>query len=60
MVFSCFAVYVMANNTRVPYFESCMVQKYGRVLFASTYTANQLKTMYYSHSYTVYCISLVF
>ena len=25
MVFSCFAVYVLANNTRVvPYFESCM------------------------------------
>ena len=26
MIFSCFAVYVLANNTQVvPYFESCMV-----------------------------------
>ena len=25
LIFSCFAVYVLANNTRVvPYFESCM------------------------------------
>ena len=38
MVFSCFAVYVLANNTRVvPNFESCMVAL--------------LETMYYSHSY---------
>ena len=66
MVFSCFAVYVLVNNTRVvPYFESCMAAKgryqYGttRVLFASTYTAKQLKNMYYFHSY-IYCISLVF
>ena len=44
MVFSCFAVYVLVYNTRVvPYFQSCMA-----ALFASTYTAKQLKTMYYS------------
>ena len=63
MVFICFAVYVLANNTRVvPYFyrrvwPGCMAakgdihdSKYGttRVLFASTYTAKQMKTMYYS------------
>ena len=30
--------------------------KYG-VLFASTYTAKQLKTLYYSHSY-LYCIKV--
>ena len=43
MVSICFAVYVLVNNTRV-------VPKYGttRVLFASTYTAKQMATMYYS------------
>ena len=47
-VFSCFAVYVLANNTRVAIHDS----KYSttRVLFASTYTAKQLKTIYYSLS----------
>ena len=45
MVFSCFAVYVLANNTRVVlYFESCM---------APSYTAKQLKTIYYCHSYII-------
>ena len=50
MVFICFAVYILANNTRVvPYF-------YRRVwppgdhtqlrIFASTYTAKQMKTMF--------------
>ena len=36
--------------------------KYGttRVLFASTYTATQMKTMYYSHSYLILHQSLVF
>ena len=60
MVVSCFAVYVLTNNTQVvPYFESQAAihddNNYGttRVLFASTYTARQLKTMYYSHSYCI-------
>ena len=56
MVFICFAVYVLANNTRViPYFYRRVWplahdSKYGttRVLFASTYTAKQMKTIYYS------------
>ena len=52
-IFSCFAVYVLANNTRVvPYFIVVYgpLSKYGttRVLSASTYTAKQLKTIYYS------------
>ena len=43
MVFICFAVYVLANNTRVE--PSIQDSKYGttRVLFAK-----QMKTMYYS------------
>ena len=52
MVFSCFAVYVLANNTRiVPYFYRCVWppratihdSKCGTtcVLFASTYTAKK-------------------
>ena len=59
MVFSCFAVYVLANKTRVVlYFESCMAPwgyKYSTtpVLFTSTYTAKQLKTIYYCHSYII-------
>ena len=45
-------MYVLANNTRVvPYFYQAAIHdsKYGttRVLFASTHTAKQLKTMYY-------------
>ena len=53
MVSSCIAVYVLANNTRVvPYFEYDDY-KYGttRVLFACTYTAKQMKSVYYYHSY---------
>ena len=52
MVFICFAVYVLANNTRVaPYFNrrvwpQNMVQPVHYSL--STYTAKQMKTMYYS------------
>ena len=56
MVFSCFAVYVLANNTQVvpyfyrqgrPYTTQNMVQP---VLFARRQynTAKQLKSMYYS------------
>ena len=43
MVFICFAVYVQATIHD---------SKYGttRVLFAITYTAKQMKTMYYSVS----------
>ena len=55
MVFICFAVYVLANNTRaVPYFDrrvwptQNMVQPVHFSL--STYTAKQMKTMYYSLS----------
>ena len=51
MVFSCFAVYVLANNTRVVRYFYCRVHSKYRttcVLFASTYTAKQLKTIYYS------------
>ena len=68
MVFSCFAVYVLANNTRVvsyfyrrawpPLGARGDDSKYGttRVLFASTYTAKQLKTIYYSLN--IFCLSL--
>ena len=38
-------------------------KKYGttRILFASTYTAKQMKTMYYSHSYnTLYTSASTF
>ena len=72
MVFSCFAVYILANNTRViPYFyrrewpptATIHDSKYGttRALFASTYTAKQMKTMYYSLTiwYHKLCINTV-
>ena len=54
MVFSCFDVYVLANNTRVglnQYISIVVYGKYGttRVLFVSTYTAKQLQTMLSKH-----------
>ena len=63
MVFSCFAVYALANNTRVVlYFyrrvcpRAINASKYRttRVLFASAYTAKQLKTIYYSLNTTAF------
>ena len=43
MIFSCFAVYVLANNTGVvPYFESCMATIYTTFCKALLYSCTNL------------------